>query len=330
MATGRIRRSARRGRRRGVLGWLGVAAFSCSWPRAPRRPDGHGDDQRPDAAGRARRRRRHGHLRQQDPGAEQGRVASAWSACSANAIVYTDVTVQLLRPGAALAPGQSAAWTFPHRRPPGRSPTPTASSPGRRRRGGRQQVVDPTLAALPPLPAPTPSSSRRSRRTCRPCRVNLPPLPQVNVPPAPGACCPTPGRRRRRSRGPARPRGPGRGRRAAGADPGGAGRATPTTPALGAPQMAPSDVAAASAFDPSRYFVPGPEPRRRRPRRRLRRLRRRGRQLRRRLRAGVRPARRARRRVAGRGGAPTRRPPGPRPRRRCPRRRWPPSSRSPR
>ena len=140
---------------------------------------------------------------------------------------------------------------------------------------------------------------------------DLPNLPSVNLPQLPTGrpCrCPLPGAggapqpdRARRSRRPTDPAG-----RRADRRPRPQGLPGPSytyDTGAGAPQLSPADIAAAAAFDPSRFYVPGQSlggVDRAGSGSRLR-LRRRGRQLRRRLGAGVRPAGRPRRRRAGRG-----------------------------
>ena len=230
---------------------------------------------------------------------------------SVTATVFTDVSVTFFGQKRDLQPNQSAAWTF--------NDPATAGSITYTYRIVPQaglaaavanQVVSTVAASLPPAPVNVPYVVETLVPLPTLPGANLPQLPQVNVPlpslpggtppPAPATRCPT---------GTVLPQ-PGTAGRRAADDRGRPGRAVHVRPpAPASPQLSPASVAAAAAFDPSRYYVPGSSlggPDRADSTRG--RLRRRRRQLRRRLGAGLRPARRPGRRRAWTTRAP-RRPP---------------------
>ena len=166
-----------------------------------------------------------------------------------------------------LQPDQSAAWTFndpatagsityTYRIVPQAGLTAAVAN----------QVVSTVAASLPPLPVHVPYVVETLVPLPTLPGVNLPQLPQVNVPlpacraaPRPGAAT---GAHRRRC--PPQPGPPAAGSRRSRAS---RARSTPTTTGAGAPQMSPASVAAAAAFDPARFYVPGQQPRWSRPRR---------------------------------------------------------------
>jgi hypothetical protein len=158
------------------------------------------------------------------------------------ATVHTDVALRLPSGDKPLAPGKSVSEKFSA--PCGCLITYTYRVDG--------ALLDQVLPQLPALPTPTPFVVNTLAPLPNLPSVSLPQLPQVNVPLPPGAPAPTP---------------------TPGGLPGGDGNVTqpPTGPppiqgAEGtpynygtgaAPQMSPADTAAAAAFDPSRFFVPG-------------------------------------------------------------------------
>lgn len=254
MATGRIRRSARRGLAAAVLGWLAVAVFAVLMaPSAGAAPSVTVEirDLTPpvvsvDAGGTVTFVNRI-----QDKTVQVGGGGLVPSLV--NVTAKTEVTLGLPSGPKPLAPGASVAErfasscltcsiTYTYRLSSGSSLT--------------QALTDAALAALPPLPAPTPFAVN----TIVPSLPNLPSvsvpqLPAVTVPlPAPGGgpvpapdgeVVPVPG-------GDTQPPGAG-GPAPQGID----GTQYSYGSPAGAPSMTPSDVAAAAAFDPSRYFVPG-------------------------------------------------------------------------
>jgi hypothetical protein len=243
MATGRIRRSARRGLAAAALGWLSVAALALflapSASAAPSATVTIGDVTPPavsvDAGGSVT-----------FVNGIQDKTVSVGGLVPINAVVHTDVTLQLPSGNRALQPGQSVTQTFA-------STTAFTITYAYRVDGATLAAVS---GLVPPIKAPTPFVVN----TIAPVvpnlpSVNLPQLPQVNLPlPAPGVNpVPTPGTL-----------------------PGGSPTTTITTTTtttgtygtppgtqytyntgVGAPRMSASDLGAAAAFDPSRYFVPG-------------------------------------------------------------------------
>jgi hypothetical protein len=171
---------------------------------------------------------------------------------SFSATVFTDVSVTFFGQQQNLALDQSAQWAFT-------APATTGTITYTYRivpQAGlaaavANQIVNTVAGSLPPLPAPTPYVVQ----TVVPAvpnlgGVNLPQLPTVNVP-APGGPITPP-----TEPGTPLPTPPG--------DPAPVGQPLPDTPgdqyaySTGAgARMSPSDVVAASAFDPARYFVPG-------------------------------------------------------------------------
>ncbi len=255
MATGRIRRTAQRGIAAAVLGWLGVAAFSVLVaPGAAAAPSATIEIRNvtPPVAS-------------VDPGgtvtfvnrippANKGGISIPLVG-SVSATVFTDVSINFFGQDRKLGLDQSAAWSFSAPATTGTItytyrivPQAGLSAPV------ANQVIDTVAGSLPPLPAQTPYVVQ----TVAPAvpnlpSVGLPQLPQINVPPLGGGIDPPDGPT---PPGPTDPDGPN--------EP----DAPPTTPTppgaayaygtgAGAPRMTPSDVAAASAFDPARYFVPG-------------------------------------------------------------------------
>jgi hypothetical protein len=169
-----------------------------------------------------------------------------------SATVFTDVSVTFFGQRRDLQPEQSAAWNFSAPATTGEIAytyriVPAAGTPAT----VVDQVVSTVAGQLPALPAPVPYVVQTVAAAVPNLpSVGLPPLPQVNVPPLPGG--PTP---------PAPPVPPTGAPQPPPQD-GGSPTGTPegvytydTT--FGAPQMAPSAVVAAAAFDPARFYVPG-------------------------------------------------------------------------
>ncbi|WP_164704573.1 hypothetical protein [Blastococcus litoris] len=255
MATGRIRRTAQRGIAAAVLGWLGVAAFSVLMaPSAAAAPTATIEIRNltppvasVDAGGTIT-------FVNKIPAANKGGINLG--IVSVSATVYTDVSVSFFGEQRTLAPEQSTAWTFSAPATPGTITYTYRVVPQAQLPLGvsANQVVNAVLGSLPPLPAPIPYVVQTIAPNLPNLpSVGLPPLPQVNVPlptgqvPAPpgtGAPLPAP-------EGAPAPTAPT--------------NQIPPTPGdpyaydVGgsAPRMSPSDIVAAAAFDPSRYFVPG-------------------------------------------------------------------------
>jgi hypothetical protein len=255
MATGRIRRSARRGIAAAMLGWLGiVGAAVVMAPGASAAPSATIEIRNvtPPAAS-------------VDPGgrvtfvnkipAENRGGISAPLVGSVSATVFTDVSVTFFGQRRDLQPEQSAAWNFSapattgqiaytYRIVPEAGLTATVAD----------QVINTVAGQLPALPAPIPYVVQ----TLAPGvpnlpSVNIPQLPTVTVPPLPGTGTPpqpplTPG-----PEDPPVDQPGGGGPTLAGAS----GPAYTYGSGAGVPRMAPSDVAAAAAFDPNRFYVPG-------------------------------------------------------------------------
>jgi hypothetical protein len=257
MATGRIRRTARRGIAVAVLGWLGVAAVSVLL--AP-------------SAGAAPARAVTVEIKNVTPPAasvESGGTVTFVNRIPAenrgginvpllgsfSATIFTDVSVSFFGQQRTLATDQSAQWTFT-------APATTGTLTYTYRivpQAGlsatvANQVVNTVAGQLPALPAPTPYVVQ----TVVPLLptlpgVNLPQLPTVDVLP-PGGGGPTPPL----PPGPTPPQDP--------EDPGNPvdqGVRPPTGDQYAystggdTARLSPAAVVAASAFDPSRHAVPG-------------------------------------------------------------------------
>jgi uncharacterized membrane protein YgcG len=252
MRTGRIRRNARRGLAAAVLGWLAVAAFAVFMaPNASAAPTATVEIKNftppvasVDKGGQVT-------FVNRIPAQNKGGINLGLASVSAT--VHTDVTVTFFGQKKTLATDQTAAWTF---NDPATTGTitytyrvvPQASLP---LGVSAQQVINQVLASLPPLPAPIPYAVQTIAPDLPQLpSVNLPQLPQVNVPlpTLPGA--PTPPETNLPAPGVPTPQQPG-------TPPAGAGP-TPAGPAYqydtsAGPRLSPADMAAAAAFDPSRY-----------------------------------------------------------------------------
>jgi hypothetical protein len=198
MATGRIRRTARRGIAVAVLAWMGVVTASvAAAPEAEAAP-----------AATIEIRNVTPPLASVDPGGtvtfvnkipaeNRGGITIPLPLgnASVGATVYTDVAVSFFGETRRLQPEQSAAWRFEAPATAGAITytyrvVPQASLP---LGVSGQQVVDRVLSSLPPLPAPVPYVVQ----TIAPALptlpgVNLPQLPQVTLPQVPGLSEPNP------------------------------------------------------------------------------------------------------------------------------------------
>jgi hypothetical protein len=258
MATGRIRRSARRGIAAAMLGWLGiVGAAVVMAPGASAAPSATIEIRNvtPPAAsvdpgGRVT-------FVNKIPAQNKGGISIPLpvGSTSASATIFTDVSVTFFGQRRDLQPEQSAAWNFSAPATTGQIAytyriVPAAGTPA----ALVNQVVSAAAAGLPALPAPIPYVVQ----TLAPGvpnlpSVNIPQLPTVTVPPLPGSGTPpqpplTPG-----PEDPPVDQPGGGGPTLAGAS----GPAYTYGSGAGVPRMAPSDVAAAAAFDPNRFYVPG-------------------------------------------------------------------------
>jgi hypothetical protein len=247
MASGGIRRSARRGIAVAVLGWLGVAGFAVLMaPGASAAPayTVHIRDLTPPVAS-------------VDPGgtvtfvneiADKVLSVGVGGLSVVKATVHTDVTLQLPSGKKPLPAGASVSEKFSG--PCGCTITYTYRVDG--------ALLNQVLPQLPALPAPTPFVVNTIVPNVPNLpSVNLPQLPQVDVavPTLPG----TPG-------GGTPPVAPGEVTQPGGDQPGGGVVTGPEgTPGdqyayntgAGAPRLSPAAVAAAAAFDPVRYSVTG-------------------------------------------------------------------------
>jgi hypothetical protein len=260
MASGRIRRSARRGLAVAVLGWLGVAALSViAAPGASAAPQETVEIMNftppvksVDKGGKIT-------FVNRIPAQNKGGISIPLVG-SVTATVFTDVSVTFLGQKRDLQTDQSAAWTF--------NDPATAGSITYTYRIVPQsglaaavadQVVSTVAASLPPAPVNVPYVVQTLVPLPTLPGANLPQLPQVNVqvPSLPGAPSgtvpPPPSTPPTGTVGVTPP--PAQGGTAAIAGFAGPQYQYPTGGA--GPQLSPAGVAAAAAFDPSRYYVPG-------------------------------------------------------------------------
>jgi hypothetical protein len=256
MATGRIRRKARRGIAVAILGWLGVAVAAVLLAPSASAASAVTIEIKNvtppaasvDAGGTVT-------FVNKIPAQNKGGISIPLVG-TFSATVYTDVTVTFFGQKKPLKLDESVSWKF-------NDPATTGTIEYTYRivpQAGlaasvANQVVDAVAKSLPPLPVPAPYVVQ----TIAPAvpnlpSVNLPQLPEVSVPlpdtgalPTPNAPLPAPGAPDV--------------------------VVTPGTPAqeipngyAGSPyeyqvdapqQVVPVDAAAAAAFDPSRFFVPG-------------------------------------------------------------------------
>ena len=259
MASGRIRRSARRGLAVAVLGWVGVAALSvAAAPGASAAPQETVEIMNftppvksVDKGGKIT-------FVNRIPAQNKGGITIPLVG-SVTATVFTDVSVTFLGQKRDLQTDQSAAWTF--------NDPATAGSITYTYRIVPQsglaaavanQVVSTVAASLPPAPVNVPYVVETLVPLPTLPGANLPQLPQVNVPVpslpgAPGSSVPPPGTTFPTVPGAGAPTPAAGGPAIQGFD--GPQYQYPTGGA--GPQLSPAGVAAAAAFDPSRYYVPG-------------------------------------------------------------------------
>lgn len=257
MATGRIRRSARRGLSVAVLGWLGVAAFSVLMaPSATAAPSATVEIRNVTPPAASVDKGGTVTFVNQIPAQNKGGISIPLVG-TFSATVNTDVAVSFFGQNRGLQTGQSTAWTF---NDPATNGTITYTYRIVPQSGlaaaVANQVVNAVAAQLPALPAPVPYVVQTiAPNVPNLPSVNLPQLPQVSVPalPLPGGQAPQiPG-------GPdtTNPLTPPGEAPAGGPAPQGLPGGYQYDTGVGAAQLSPSAVAAAAAFDPSRYYVPG-------------------------------------------------------------------------
>jgi hypothetical protein len=253
MATGRIRRSARRGIAVAVLGWLAVAAMAVlGTPSASAAPQETVEIMNFTPPVKSVDKGGQITFVNKIPTQNRGGIALS-PLITASATIYTDVSVTFFGQKKDLQFGQSAAWAFNDPATAGSItytyrivPNVTLAAPL------VTQLVNTVAASLPPAPVNVPYVVETLVPLPTLPGVNLPQLPQVNVqvPTLPGTTTPTP---------------PVGGVTA----PPAAGGTTPTpvagiggnqytyeTGGVGT-QLAPAGVAAGPAFDPSRLALAG-------------------------------------------------------------------------
>ena len=260
MASGRIRRSARRGIAAAVLGWLGVAAFAVLMaPSAAAAPSATVEIRNVtppvasvDKGGTVT-------FVNQIPAQNKGGINLGPLAGNLSATVHTDVAVNFFGQNRGLQTGQSTAWTFDA---PATNGTITYTYRIVPQAGLAaplaNQLVNTVAASLPALPAGVPYvvQTIAPQLPSLPS-VNLPQLPTVEVPlPVPGAAAPAPGAPEVLPGGTPAGQPPVAGQPPAQAQQPGVSNYQYDT-GVGAPRMSANDIAAAAAFDPSRYYVPG-------------------------------------------------------------------------
>jgi hypothetical protein len=253
MATGRIRRSARRGITVAVLGWLGVAAMAVfmapSAGAAPRETVEIMNFTPPvksvDKGGTITFVNK---IPTQNKGGIQIPLVGSLSAT-----VYTDVSVTFFGQKRDLQFDQSTTWAFPDPATAGSITYTYRIVPQAGLAAAvANQVISTVAASLPPAPVNVPYVVQTLVPLPTLPGVNVPQLPQldVEVPQLPGG----PGGEDPPGPPPTGPDGPTPG-------PGDVDGVdgTPYTYETGGagPQLSPANVVAASAFDPARYFVPG-------------------------------------------------------------------------
>jgi hypothetical protein len=254
MATGRIRRSARRGLAVAVLGWLAVAAMAVllapSASAAPQETVEIMNFTPPvksvDKGGQLT-------FINKIPTQNKGGIAIPVVG-SVSATIYTDVSVTFFGQKRDLQFDQSAAWTFADPATAGSITYTYRIVPQAGLAAAvANQVVSTVAASLPPAPVNVPYVVETLAPLPTLPGVNVPRLPQVNVqvptlPGAPGT--PTPPI----DNPPTSP--PPAGGSVGGVDGVDGNQYTYTTGGVG-PQLSPAGVAAASAFDPSRFTPAG-------------------------------------------------------------------------
>src|SRR4051794_22227224 len=255
MASGRIRRSARRGLAVAVLGWLGVAAVSVLMaPNASAAPQETVEIMNVTPPVKSVDKGGKVTFVNKIPAQNKGGISIPLVG-TVSATVFTDVSVTFFGQKKDLQTDQSGVWTF--------NDPATAGSITYTYRIVPQaglaanvanQVVNTVAASLPPAPVNVPYVVETLAPLPTLPGANVPQLPQVNVP-TPSLPGVQPG-----TVVPVTPTGPAGSAPPAAGGPTVAGFDGPQYqyPTGGAgPQLSPADAVAASAFDPSRYYVPG-------------------------------------------------------------------------
>jgi hypothetical protein len=252
MATGRIRRSARRGLAVAVLGWLGVAAASVLMaPNASAAPQETVEIMNFTPPVKSVDKGGQITFVNKIPTQNKGGISIS-PLVSVSATIYTDVSVTFFGQKKDLQFDQSAAWsfndpatagsiTYTYRIVPQAGLTAAIAN----------QVVNTVAASLPPAPVNVPYVVQTLVPLPKLPGLNVPQLPQVNVqvPTLPGPTGPTPPT----TPPPPPPTNGPTPTGVAGID---GNQYTYETGGVG-PQLSPAGVAAAPAFDPSRLAVAG-------------------------------------------------------------------------
>lgn len=255
MASGRIRRSARRGIAAAVLGWLGVAAFSVLMaPTASAAPSVTVTIQNVtppaasvDAGGTVT-------FVNGIPAQNKGGISIPLVG-TFSATVYTDVSLTFFGQKRDLQYGKSTSWTFDQPATTGTLAFTYRIVPQSGLTAAvANQVVDAVADSLPPLPLPTPYVVQ----TLVP---SLPNLPGVNVPQLPTVTVPDPTGVLPTPEAPIDPTTglpqPSAGPAAGPAPEGIPGNQYNYDISGSAPHLSPADAAAAAAFDPARFSASG-------------------------------------------------------------------------
>ena len=254
MASGRIRRSARRGIAVAVLGWLGVAALAVGLaPSASAAPQETVEIMNFTPPVKSVDKGGQITFVNKIPTQNKGGISIPLVG-SLSATIYTDVSVTFFGQTRPLQFGQSTAWafndpatagtiTYTYRIVPQAGLTATIAN----------QVVNTVAASLPPVPAPVPYVVETLVPLPTLPGANLPQLPQVNVqvPTLPGGGGVTPPI----VTPPTQP--PPNGAPTPAGFPGIDGSQYAYETGGVGPQLAPAGVAAGSAFDPSRLAIAG-------------------------------------------------------------------------
>ncbi len=254
MASGRIRRSARRGLAGAVLAWVGVATASVLMaPSAAAAPTATVEIKNVTPPAASVDKGGTVTFVNKIPAQNKGGI-SVPLVGSVSATVYTDVAVTFYGQKRALQTGQSAAWSF-------KDPATTGSIAYTYRivpQAGltatvANQVVNTVAGQLPKLPAAVPYVVQTIAPDLRALpSVNLPQLPQVQLPPPPAVNPPTDPRQPA-----AEPSAQPKPAPAPAASPQGPSGNVYQYDTQAAPGLTPTARAAASAFDPSRFPTVG-------------------------------------------------------------------------
>src|SRR3954470_298147 len=195
MATGRIRRSARRGIAVAVLGWLGVAALAVGMaPSASAAPQETVEIMNFTPPVKSVDKGGQITFVNKIPTQNKGGISIPLVG-SVSATVYTDVSVTFFGQTRPLQFGQSAAWNFADPATAGSITYTYRIVPQAGLAAAvANQVVNTVAASLPPLPAPVPYVVETLVPLPTLPGANLPQLPQVNVqvPTLPGTTTPVP------------------------------------------------------------------------------------------------------------------------------------------